>query len=68
MTEPGIFSQLINRLAYLFSFGRRNQFTCGDCTMNERCGLPPSDKCVARAAQIASGRSKPRVTNLSAPY
>ena len=68
MTEPGFLRQLLSRVANLLSFGRRGQFTCGDCSMNERCGLPPSDQCIARAAQISSGRGKPRVTNLSAPY
>ena len=32
---------------------RGSEFTCGDCERNERCGLPPHDNCVAKAAQIA---------------
>jgi hypothetical protein len=34
---------------------RRPEFTCGDCERSERCGLPPSDRCIVRAAQIARG-------------
>jgi len=34
---------------------RRPEFTCGDCERSERCGLPPSDHCIVRAAQIARG-------------
>lgn len=68
MSEAGFFRRLLDRLALAFAIGRRNKFTCGDCTMSESCGLPPSDQCVARAAQMSSGRGRPRVTNLSAPY
>jgi hypothetical protein len=32
---------------------RLSRFTCGDCERNERCGLPPDDKCVVKAMQIA---------------
>jgi hypothetical protein len=34
---------------------RPTEFTCGDCERSDRCGLPPSDRCIVRAAQIASG-------------
>jgi hypothetical protein len=34
---------------------RRPEFTCGDCERSDRCGLPPSDRCIVRAAQIARG-------------
>jgi hypothetical protein len=34
---------------------RRPEFTCGDCERSERCGLPPSDRCIVKAAQIGSG-------------
>jgi hypothetical protein len=37
------------------SWARRSGFTCGDCERWERCGLPPHDDCVHRAAQIARG-------------
>ena len=33
----------------------RPEFTCGDCERSKRCGLPPSDRCIVRAAQIARG-------------
>jgi hypothetical protein len=48
---------------------RRDEFACGDCVMNERCGQPPSEDCVARAAQIATGRGRRRpLVNLDASY
>jgi len=34
---------------------RRPEFTCGDCERSDRCGLPPSDRCIVKAAQIARG-------------
>jgi hypothetical protein len=34
---------------------RRPEFTCGDCERSERCGLPPSDRCIVKAAQIGRG-------------
>ena len=34
---------------------RRPEFACGDCERSERCGLPPSDRCIVKAAQIARG-------------
>ena len=27
-------------------------FNCGDCERSHRCGLPPSEKCIVRAAQM----------------
>ena len=37
------------------SLRRPTEFTCGDCERSDRCGLPPSDRCIVRAAHIASG-------------
>jgi hypothetical protein len=34
---------------------RPPEFTCGDCDRSDRCGRPPSDRCIVRAAQIARG-------------
>ena len=34
-------------------------FTCGECHKRESCGLPPSDQCIARAAQIEEGYRRP---------
>ena len=34
---------------------RPPEFTCGDCERSDRCGLPPSDRCIVKAAQIARG-------------
>ncbi len=34
---------------------RAREFTCGDCERSDRCGLPPSDRCIVKAAQIARG-------------
>jgi hypothetical protein len=42
------------------SWARRSAFTCGDCERWERCGLPPHDDCVHRAAQIARGATPVR--------
>jgi hypothetical protein len=41
-----------NRIARA-SWTRRSDFTCGDCERWERCGLPPHDDCIHRAAPIA---------------
>ena len=32
---------------------RQPNFVCGDCERSARCGLPPSDNCIAKAEQIA---------------
>ncbi len=34
---------------------RLSGFQCGDCSRVESCGLPPNDKCIVRAMQIAQG-------------
>jgi hypothetical protein len=34
---------------------RRPEFTCGDCERSDRCGLPPGDRCIVKAAQMARG-------------
>ena len=34
---------------------RQSDFTCGDCEQSDRCGLPPSDDCIVRAAQMERG-------------
>jgi hypothetical protein len=31
---------------------KRSAFVCGDCEQVNRCGLPPSDTCIVRLAQI----------------
>lgn len=38
---------------------RSQEFTCGDCLKSQSCGLPPSDQCVTRAAQLAEARKPP---------
>jgi hypothetical protein len=45
---------------------RPPEFNCGDCERTDRCSLPPSDRCIVRAAQIASGdwTRKGRATTL----
>ena len=42
------------------------EFTCGDCERSDRCGQPPSDRCIVKAAQIARGdwTRKGRATTL----
>ena len=54
-----IFVNLASRIARL----GEPKFTCGDCERWERCGAPPHDCCLARAAQIArdGGRSAQRL-------
>jgi hypothetical protein len=47
---------LFNSIAERIAASRRaSEFTCGDCERNARCGKPPHDDCVVRAAQIARG-------------
>ena len=44
---------------------RRPDFTCGDCERSDRCGLPPSDRCIVKAEQIARGdRHRKRRVNV----
>jgi hypothetical protein len=38
---------------------RQSAFTCEDCERMERCGLPPSDECIEKAAQIERGWKRP---------
>ena len=45
-----IFKGIANRVEAL---RRTSRFVCGDCERNERCGLPPDEKCVVKAAQLA---------------
>jgi hypothetical protein len=42
-----------DRLAVRLTAGRGNAFACGECERWERCGLAPSEQCIARAAQLA---------------
>ena len=53
----GIFADLVSSIA---SWQGDANFTCGDCDRWRQCGLPPSDKCVVRAAQIARDGGTPR--------
>jgi|GEM_PF-3900995 hypothetical protein len=62
MSSSDVLRHVKNAVIWLLGPRRQQGFTCGDCSMTERCGLPPSEQCVARAAQIASGRGKPRST------
>jgi hypothetical protein len=49
------FRHLFDRVARRIASERRlAQFTCGDCSRWEHCGLPPSAACTHRAAQIAA--------------
>ncbi len=52
----------IAKLASLMARRRRQpDFVCGECERWQRCGLPPSKKCVVMAAQIArNGGRSPR--------
>lgn len=52
----------IAKLARRVTWRRRQpDFVCGECERWRRCGLPPSDQCIVRAAQIArNGGRSPR--------
>jgi hypothetical protein len=52
----GIFAKLASISATL---RRTSEFTCGDCERVDRCGLPPSDYCIEKAAQIERGWTRP---------
>jgi len=46
--------KIANKVADRIASSRRlSRFNCGDCDRNERCGLPPDDKCIVKASQIA---------------
>lgn len=48
------------RIARLIATLRRTpELACGDCERWERCGLPPNDRCIVRAAQIARDGGMP---------
>jgi hypothetical protein len=52
-----IFSRL---LAALTAPAGAGHFVCGDCERWERCGRPPSDDCIVKAAQLARDEERPR--------
>ena len=53
----GILARLSSVVSRLY---REPEFTCSDCEMWERCGSPPNDACVVRAAQLERGDWKLR--------
>lgn len=44
-----IFAKFADRIT---TSRRLSQFNCGHCGWNERCGLPPDDKCIMKALQM----------------
>ena len=40
---------------------RKRDFSCGECERWQRCGLPPHEDCIVRAAQLARGRPMKRM-------
>ncbi len=54
-------SRLMSVLRFIFNPGPAAGFTCGNCERRERCGQPPSDGCVARAAQVEALRRGLRI-------
>ena len=46
--------------AVMAKLRQASEFTCGDCERWASCGLPPSENCVIRAAQLARGDWKLR--------
>jgi hypothetical protein len=56
MRARNVVRVLCTRLARLAALRRRSTaFVCGDCERWQRCGLPPSDHCIVKAAQLARG-------------
>ena len=54
MKLPGALQAMFDAIADRFAASRRaSGVTCGKCEQNERCGLPPHEDCVVKAAQIA---------------
>lgn len=51
----GAFTKMAMRLA---AWRQGTEFACGECERWERCGLPPSEKCIVRAAQLARKNEK----------
>jgi hypothetical protein len=51
--QGGVFARFARMVAA--ALRGRPDFICGDCERSHRCGLPPSDRCIARVVQIASG-------------
>jgi hypothetical protein len=45
---------------------RTSDFVCGGCERWERCGLPSSNGCIVRAAQIARDGDRP--TRRATPF
>ena len=56
-THRGILTRLSN---FISRFSRQPDFTCSDCDRWERCGLPPDEPCVVKAAQLERGDWKLR--------
>ena len=52
----GVLAKLASMSATL---RRSSEFNCGDCERIERCGLPPSNDCIEKAAQIERGWTRP---------
>lgn len=53
----GILSSIASVLSRVH---REPEFTCSDCEMWERCGMPPNENCVVKAAQLERGDWKLR--------
>jgi hypothetical protein len=56
MRARNVVREVFTRLAGLTAMHRRSSaFVCGDCERWQRCGLPPSDRCIVKAAELARG-------------
>ena len=55
MRTLNIIRRVFPKRRALASQRRTPAFLCGDCERWERCGLPPHDDCIVRAAQLARG-------------
>lgn len=40
---------------FLARIAEEPQFSCGDCERSDRCGMPPNELCLIKAAQLARG-------------
>ncbi len=51
--------EILAKAASIGAKRRHSDFTCSDCERVDRCGLPPRDDCIEKAAQIERGWHRP---------
>jgi hypothetical protein len=50
---------VLAKVASIVKLRRQSDFACSDCEKVDRCGLPPSDDCIEKAAQAERGWQRP---------